>query len=121
MVARPLPAIADDPRSPWFGQSSGNWREDSLQPAQPTTDSCAPLQQYRAGMPQRLTVSSARAFTTAWQSPSLFEVTTSPAVSRGRPVAELGWSPEEALETRMRLRTFAEDWDAPGMNAYDDL
>jgi hypothetical protein len=36
-------------------------------------------------------------------------------------INELGWSLEQAIETRMRLRTFQEDWDAPGMEGYDEL
>jgi hypothetical protein len=36
-------------------------------------------------------------------------------------IKQLGWSAVEALETHLRLRNFAEDWDAPGMEAYDDL
>lgn len=36
-------------------------------------------------------------------------------------ISDLGWSREQALETRMRLRTFEEDWDAPGMEDYDEL
>lgn len=36
-------------------------------------------------------------------------------------IVDLGWSQEQALETRMRLRTFEEDWDAPGMEGYDEL
>jgi hypothetical protein len=36
-------------------------------------------------------------------------------------VAELGWSIDEAKETRARLATLEEDWDAPGMEAYDRL
>lgn len=36
-------------------------------------------------------------------------------------IAQLGWSAVEALETRLRFRSFADDWDAPGMEAYDDL
>ena len=36
-------------------------------------------------------------------------------------IEQLGWSTVEALETHLRLRNFAEDWDAPGMEAYDDL
>ena len=36
-------------------------------------------------------------------------------------VSDLGWSPEKAAETYMRLRHFEEDWNAPGMDAYDDL
>ena len=34
---------------------------------------------------------------------------------------QLGWNSVEALETHLRFRNFAEDWDAPGMEAYDDL
>jgi len=33
----------------------------------------------------------------------------------------LGWSELQALKTRVRLESFAEDWEAPGMEAYDDL
>lgn len=36
-------------------------------------------------------------------------------------IEKLGWSTVEALETHLRLRNFADDWDAPGMEAYDDL
>jgi len=36
-------------------------------------------------------------------------------------VEQLGWSAVEALETHLRFRNFSEDWDAPGMEAYDDL
>jgi hypothetical protein len=31
----------------------------------------------------------------------------------------LGWTLEEARVTRARLSSFAEDWEAPGMEAYD--
>jgi hypothetical protein len=36
-------------------------------------------------------------------------------------VSNLGWSVEEAKETRTRLAALEEDWDAPGMEAYDRL
>jgi hypothetical protein len=32
----------------------------------------------------------------------------------------LGWTPQQAADTRARLASCAEDWDAPGMEAYDD-
>lgn len=38
-----------------------------------------------------------------------------------RGIDALGWTQIEALETRLRLSSFAEDWDAPGMDAYDDV
>lgn len=36
-------------------------------------------------------------------------------------IDQLGWSALEALETHLRLQNFADDWDAPGMEAYDDM
>ncbi len=36
-------------------------------------------------------------------------------------VADLAWTQEQAADTRARLASFAEDWDAPGMEGYDDL
>ena len=36
-------------------------------------------------------------------------------------IEQIGWSREEALQTRARLAAFEEDWDAPGMDAYDEL
>jgi hypothetical protein len=32
---------------------------------------------------------------------------------------KLGWSNVEALETYLRFRNFADDWEALGMEAYD--
>jgi hypothetical protein len=32
-----------------------------------------------------------------------------------------GFSPEQIIELRERLATFEEDWNAPGMEAYDNL
>lgn len=34
---------------------------------------------------------------------------------------QLGWNDEEVIETHLRLRHFAEDWDFPGMEAYDEM
>ncbi len=36
-------------------------------------------------------------------------------------VSDLGWSAEEAMETRARLAALEEDWEAPGMEEYDHL
>ena len=36
-------------------------------------------------------------------------------------VSDLGWSFEEAQETRARLAALEEGWEAPGMEAYDHL
>ena len=34
-------------------------------------------------------------------------------------LSDLGWSREQILDTRIRLRSFEDDWEAPGMDAYD--
>jgi hypothetical protein len=44
-----------------------------------------------------------------------------PLMARGLLIADLGWSREEAAEVRAQLAAFEEDWDAPGMGAYDAL
>lgn len=36
-------------------------------------------------------------------------------------ISDLGWSEAEAQETYYRLLAFQEDWEAPGMEAYDEL
>ncbi len=68
----------------------------------------------------------------AQQTPPLFPATQSSAVlyvsgnalttaEQYNSIKSLGWSQADALETLLRLRSFAEDWDHPGMEAYDDL
>lgn len=49
------------------------------------------------------------------------EVATAVGVRPTLLVADLGWTTEEAVETRYRLLAFKEDWEAPGMEAYDAL
>ena len=44
-----------------------------------------------------------------------------PSSEPGELIASLGWSQAQAGETRAKLASFAEDWDAPGMEQYDDL
>jgi DNA-binding protein HU-beta len=39
----------------------------------------------------------------------------------GRPLHRAGLTREEASDLRVRLTTFEDDWNAPGMDAYDDL
>lgn len=36
-------------------------------------------------------------------------------------VKDLGWTKEQALANHYRYRSFAEDWNAPGMEVYDQL
>ena len=36
-------------------------------------------------------------------------------------IADLGWSKEEALEARLSLKSFEKDWNAPGMEEYDNM
>lgn len=53
-----------------------------------------------------------------------FASTPLPELGAERPplrVADLGWSREYAAKIRAQLAAFEEDWDAPGMDAYDAL
>lgn len=36
-------------------------------------------------------------------------------------IEERGWTREETAEVRYQLASFQEDWEAPGMEVYDDL
>ncbi len=36
-------------------------------------------------------------------------------------LTDIGWNRLDARETRARLAAFEKDWDAPGMEGYDDL
>lgn len=38
-----------------------------------------------------------------------------------RYIQDLGWTEAEAQEVRSTLQSFEEDWNAPGMDAYDEL
>jgi len=51
------------------------------------------------------------------------EILTIARLRQGTPllIADLNWTAEEALEIRSRLATFEDDWNAPGMELYDEL
>ncbi len=52
------------------------------------------------------------------QSKDIVKVTDS---DRQLPISNLGWTEAETKETYYRLIAFKENWDAPGMEAYDEL
>lgn len=43
------------------------------------------------------------------------------ASSKQNLIQELGWTREQAAAIHYRLSAFREDWEAPGMEIYDDL
>ncbi len=43
------------------------------------------------------------------------------ALQRELLLADINISPKEAMEARLRLKSFEEDWNARGMEAYDEL
>lgn len=75
---------------------------------------CAPLQ-LSAGGGEELSLAMPSGFYIPGNA-----LTTASIVS-SHSVNSLGWTRAEALETYLRLRVFAEDWDAPGMELYDGL
>ena len=60
-----------------------------------------------------------------WLSRDRYEITTRAIYSRTPNdrllISDLGWTTDKAAEIYLRLRHFEEDWDAPGMDAYDGL
>lgn len=48
-------------------------------------------------------------------------IVVQPLTAAATTVGGLGWTREQADETRARLKSFEEDWNAPGMEAYDAL
>jgi hypothetical protein len=53
----------------------------------------------------------------------IFGVASTVSTNYSNPLSieRLGWNSVETLETHLRFRSFAEDWDSPGMEAYDDM
>lgn len=102
-------------------QATGFWHESCESSARKTFDFSS-----MAKVTER-TISTAFQTVTAMTDPWLQEQRSRDAVvticttKNWMLIGELGWSREQALETRMRLRTFAEDWDAPGMSGYNEL
>jgi hypothetical protein len=43
------------------------------------------------------------------------------AAGRLHSVSELGWTREQTAQVRASLQAFDADWDAPGMEKYDNL
>jgi len=42
-------------------------------------------------------------------------------VGAGGDLIARGWTQAEAADARARLKSFAADWEAPGMDAYDAI
>ena len=68
----------------------------------------------------RATVSSLPDFWSREESSREIAVTV-PTTARDLLIRDLGWTREQTMETRLRLRGFQEDWDVPGMEIYDEM
>lgn len=53
--------------------------------------------------------------------PDLGVITVEQAAPAKHSIQELGWTREQAAAIRYRLVSFGEDWEAPGVEVYDDL
>lgn len=101
--------------------ATGFWRENPERPPENGFDlsGIAPLIE-RSFM---TTFHTATAMADPWRLEQLRRdaVITVRTAAKRMLIHDLGWSREQALETRLRLRTFEEDWNAPGMESYDEL
>ena len=53
--------------------------------------------------------------------PAEILVVVQPQPSSQLTIADLGWSPEKAAAVRAELASFAQDWDDPRMDVYNEL
>lgn len=109
---RSTASLAATPAEPVTARS-GDWNEDF-----------APDCPWQSLAPVRgtaLVLSSVSSMRDEWAVDLSQEAATGEWRGARRVLADLGWTEAEALETRMRLKSFEEDWNAPGMEAYDRL
>ena len=101
--------------------ASGSWRGDYEHPQEKVLD--FPNVVKVLGSVVQPLASSVTAIVDPWLAEQMSRdaVVTSRSAEKRMLIDHLGWSREQALETRMRLRTFEEDWNAPGMEGYDEL
>jgi hypothetical protein len=104
-----------------LAQYSGYWQEFSLEPKRQIVNLIELLRHYGTKSVLWGDVSTTGIAPQWSEFPRILRVTTSRVLQRQLLVSKIGWSKDEALETRMRLRSFEEDWNAPGMEGYDDV
>lgn len=109
------------PHDLWPGQVTGNWKGDYQGSRQPSSNLLNLLMVFRNLSLWKITVSTAQTSEDVWEPDSPADVRTVPAARKALLISELGWSQDETMETLMRLRNFKSDWDAPGMEVYDEL
>lgn len=76
----------------------------------------------RGGVHARWTVSSTTSIDDPWR--RIDQIGAGTRLATPRPsllVHDLGWTLQEAAEIRQQLLPFEDDWNAPGMDAYDAL
>ncbi|GAH80460.1 unnamed protein product [marine sediment metagenome] len=100
---------------------SGDWHRD-YEAQEPEVGGLIDLLKWgHASLCQRTIATSAIFAADGWIIDKCTEVKTSPEIKKPLFISDLGWTREQALETYLRFRTFKEDWEAPGMEAYDEL
>jgi hypothetical protein len=112
-----IPNYVDD-----FGsqQFTGDWEEHNLNRYLPITDLISWLR-YTGGAFLYGNVSSGIIIAQEFSSCRMRDTTTTLVLKQPLMIKDIGWSHEDAIETRMRLHVFQADWEAPGMEAYDEL
>ncbi|HWQ69580.1 MAG TPA: hypothetical protein VN494_06470, partial [Patescibacteria group bacterium] len=101
--------------------ATGFWRGSSERPPEMGLDFLCMAKV--AGFVVSLAVSSVTVMTDPWLTEQMYRdaVVTVHTAPTKMLIGDLGWTREQAYETRLRLRAFEEDWDAPGMEIYDEL
>ncbi len=102
--------------------SALQWIHDQIATPPWRSNVIALLRQYPTNQATQIDKSTLSSIRDPWIQDYGYAVATfRPRIQGGLLVSDLGWSLEKAAETRLRLQHFEEDWDAPGMAAYDAL
>lgn len=100
---------------------SGDWYMDT-ETKEPEGGGLIDLLKLRHASLCQRTMSTSEIFAAdGWIIDGCTEVKTFPETKKPLLISDLGWTREQALETYLHFRTFREDWEAPGMEAYDEL
>jgi hypothetical protein len=79
-------------------------------------DAKQPIDEFAIAVPERHYAAIGIPSQQSFQVQTIQPLSSSPHL-----IQELGWTKEQATAIRYRFAAFREDWEAPGMEIYDDL
>ena len=116
MSERLSSSVATPETLPWQ-VASGRWVSDARQVPQPATSLLRVIQVMGTAA---VIISSCTLVSDPWVIDPRKNVRTVEEARKPLSIADLGWTQEHAAHVRARLSSFAEDWDDPEMDIYNE-